>query len=103
MNRFTKNKRFIPLLIVLMLSLLPTLAFAADSGEDSLGLSVLLDWLINLIQGPLGKILAILALGVSLVAGVLRGNFGTALVAFGFAIMCYYGPNMVLGVFGATI
>jgi len=100
MNR---KKKLYPSFLLLALLLLPSLAFAADSGEDSLGLGVLLEWLINLIQGPLGKILAILSLGVSLVAGVLRGNFGTALVAFGFAIMCYYGPNMVLGVFGATI
>jgi len=99
----TTLRKFLPTALLFALILLPGLAFAADSGEDSLGLGVLLEWLINLIQGPLGKILAILSLCVALVAGVLRGNFGTALSAFGFAIMCYYGPNMVLGVFGATI
>src|SRR5690606_22080089 len=48
--------------------------WASSSSTDELGLGELLDWLVGLIQGPLGKILAISAFVIGAIAGVVRGS-----------------------------
>src|SRR5690606_6888674 len=90
-------------LALLAFLMLPGMAFAADSGSDDLGLGALLDWSVNLLQGPLGKICALLAFAVGMVAGVTRGSFLAVLTGSGFAVVFYYGPNIILNVFGATL
>ena len=90
-------------LAVLALMLMPSLAMAADTGDDSLGLGQLLDWLVNLLRGPLGKICALTAFCVGMIAGIARGSFLAVLTGIGFAVTFYYGPNIILNVFGATL
>lgn len=83
--------------------LVPSLAFASGSGGDDLGLGDLLDWLVGLIQGTLGKILALIAFLVGMIAGVARGSFLAVATGIGFAVVFYYGPDIILSVFGATL
>lgn len=90
-------------LIVFTLVVMPGVAFAADTGDDSLGLGVFLDWLTNLLQGPLGKICALIAFTSGMIAGVARGSFMAVLTGVGFAVTFYYGPGIILNVFGAVI
>jgi type IV secretory pathway VirB2 component (pilin) len=100
------NKLYVKLalLAVLMVGFLaPGLAFAADSGDDNLGLGELLDWLVALLQGPLGKICALVAFTVGMIAGIARGSFLAVLTGVGFAVVFYYGPNIILNVFGAVL
>lgn len=89
-------------LALLTLLLLPGLAFAADSGEDSLGLGELLDWTVNLLRGPLGKICALVAFAVGMIGGIATGRFLAVLTGVGFAVAFYYGPGFIMNVFGAA-
>lgn len=100
---YTHPKALAMLALALLVALSPTAAFAADGGEDSLGLGELLDWLVGLLQGTLGKILAIVAFLAGMITGVLRGSFMAIGVGVGFAIVLYYGPNIILNVFGAAL
>lgn len=90
-------------LVLGLLMLLPSLAFASDTGGDDLGLTPLLDWLRNLLIGPLGKIGALCAFAVAIVKGIFQGSILGFLTGIGFAVVFYYGPDIILGVFGATI
>ena len=38
-----------------------------------------------------------------MITGVLRGSFMAIGVGVGFAIVLYYGPNIILNVFGAAL
>ena len=91
------------LALALLVVLAPGDALAADGGEDSLGLGELLDWLVGLLKGTVGKILAIVAFLAGMITGVLRGSFMAIGVGVGFAIVLYYGPNIILNVFGAAL
>lgn len=76
-------------------------AGGGGGGSDQLGLGELLDWLVGLIQGPLGKILAISAFVIGAIAGIVRGSLMFLAMGMGFAIVLFYGPNIILNVFGA--
>ena len=82
---------------------IPTLALASDTGGDDLGLEGLLEWLRNLLMGPLGKIGALTGFAVAMIGGVMRGSIMGFVVGIGMAIAFYYGPDVILRVFGATI
>lgn len=91
------------LALALIVSLSPGDALAAGNGDDSLGLGELLDWLVGLMQGTLGKILAISAFLAGMIGGILKGSFAAIGVGIGFAVVFYYGPNVILNVFGAAL
>jgi len=100
----TMTKKLTLLLAVLTVSLMaPTVAHASGGGADDLGLGDLLDWLVGLIQGTLGKILALVAFLVGIIAGVAQGSFLAVATGIGFAVVLYYGPDIILSVFGATL
>lgn len=101
MNRF--HPKILTSIALLALLATPGLAFAANSGSDDLGLGELLDWLVNLLTGPLGKIGALCAFAVGMIAGIARGSFLAMLTGIGFAVVFYYGPSIILNVFGATL
>lgn len=91
------------LALALIIAISPGDALAAGEGDDSLGLGELLDWLVGLMQGALGKILAISAFLAGMITGVLKGSFMAIGVGIGFAVVMYYGPNLILNVFGAAL
>lgn len=96
------NLVFLTALAIVSL-LLPSIAFASGTGQDDLGLGDLLNWLIGLIQGTLGKILSLIAFLVGMIAGIARGSFLAVATGIGFAVVFYYGPDVILSVFGATL
>lgn len=102
-GRHRKMGRTLASLGLALFLLLPAVAFAADTGGDDLGLTPLLDWLRNLLMGPLGKIGALCAFAVAIVKGIFQGSILGFLTGIGFAVVFYYGPDIIIGVFGATI
>jgi len=102
---FSFLEKKLPLVAALMLvtMVMPSVALASGGGADDLGLGDLLDWLVGLIQGTLGKILALIAFLVGIIAGVARGSFLAVATGIGFAVVLYYGPDIILSVFGATL
>lgn len=101
--RTSRNHRLYLQLALLALMLAPALAFAADGGDDTLGLGDLLDWLVGLLRGPVGKLAAMVAFASAMFAGIGRGNIWGFVTGIVFAVVFYYGPNMVLNVFGAAL
>lgn len=101
--RRERTRRILSALAIVALMSLPALAFASDSGGDDLGLNELLTWLRNLLMGPLGKIGALCAFAVAIVRGIFQGSILGFLTGIGFACIFFYGPDIILGVFGAAI
>lgn len=101
--RRERTLRILSTLALTLVLMLPSLAFASDSGGDDLGLGDLLQWLRNLLMGPLGKIGALCAFAVAIVRGIFQGSILGFLTGIGFACIFYYGPDIILGVFGASI
>ena len=97
------GRRVLSCLALCGLMLLPAIAFASDTGGDDLGLNALLEWVRNLLMGPLGKIGALCAFAVAIVKGIFQGSILGFLTGIGFSVVFYYGPDIILGVFGATI
>lgn len=96
--------RLVVMLVFMFLMAFPHLALAAgDGGEDQLNLGELLDWVVGLLKGPLGKICALVSFAAGMIAGAARGNFTALLIGVAFAVAFYYGPDIILNVFGAVI
>lgn len=90
------------LVLMAMLLALPALAMAAGSGSTdpfSSATQVVIGWL----KGGLGLLLSILALGIGLIAGLRVGSIWGIAIGFGFAVVCYYGPDILQSIFGATL
>ena len=98
-----KNKLTFILTLLVVSFLIPSTALASGANQDDLGLGDLLNWLIGLIQGTLGKILALIAFLVGMIAGIAQGSFLAVATGIGFAIVFHYGPDVILSVFGATL
>lgn len=96
-------KKNIGRFILVLACTLPAIAMASDTGGDDLGLNDLLDWLRNLLMGPLGKIGALTGFAVAMIGGVMRGSIMGFVIGIGMAVTFYYGPDVILRVFGATI
>jgi len=54
-------------------------------------------------QGTLGKIIALSAMFVGIVAGVMRGSIAAVVTGLAVAIALNYGPSAVSAVFTATL
>lgn len=98
--------RVVPWLVMAVLVglLLIEPAIAGSSGGSGTNpfasmVSLLTGWL----KGGMGLMLALLGLGVGLVAGVGRGSIVGALSGVGIAIASYWGPDVLTGIFGATV
>lgn len=98
-----KAKRAAATMALIAVSMLPMVAFASDTGGDDLGLGELLEWLRGLLMGPLGKIGALCSFAVGMIAGIATGRFLAMLTGIGFAVAFYYGPDIILRVFGASL
>jgi conjugal transfer pilus assembly protein TraA len=90
-------------LIVLMLAL-PALAMASGTGGSGSNpfdgaTTTIIEWL----KGGLGLLLSILALGIGLIAGLRVGSIWGIAIGFGFAVVCYYGPDILQSIFGASL
>lgn len=104
-SRAQKAKRFAPFLLMAVLVALMLLepAFAGStSGGSNNPFASMITLLTGWLKGGLGLMLALLGLGVGLVAGVGRGSIVGALGGVGIAIAAYWGPDILTGIFGAT-
>ncbi|OJY94433.1 MAG: hypothetical protein BGP25_05430 [Lysobacterales bacterium 63-13] len=92
------------MLVLLMFVLaLPALAMAAGSGGGSDPFNGATTTIIDWLKGGLGLLLSILALGIGLIAGLRVGSIWGIAIGFGFAVVCYYGPDILQSIFGATL
>ncbi len=98
-----KKKLVFPLALMISCAVIPSVALASGAGQDDLGLGDLLNWIIGLIQGTLGKILSLIAFLVGMIAGIAQGSFLAVATGIGFAVVFYYGPDIIISVFGATV
>ncbi|MGH8159236.1 MAG: TraA family conjugative transfer protein [Rhodanobacter sp.] len=83
--------------------LLAAPAFAGTGNSASNPFSGLVTMITGWLKGGLGLMLALLSLAVGIIAGLVRGSIGGALTAVGVAIACYWGPDILTSMFGATL
>lgn len=107
MNTTQKRKlamqiAFVAVLLVLLLAE-PVFASTSTSTGGSNIFGALIEMLVGWLKGGLGMLLAIIALIAGIVAGVAKGSLGGALGCVGIAIACYWGPDILQGIFGATV
>lgn len=104
-NRARTVRRLAPYLVMAVLVALillePAIA-GTTSGGTSNPFASMIALLTGWLKGGLGLMLALLGLGVGLVAGVGRGSIVGALSGVGIAIASYWGPDILTGIFGAT-
>lgn len=99
----SKWRRRLTAALIVAVAFTPAMAMAAGSTADDMGLNEILEWLVDLVRGPLGKVIAITAFIVGIIAGIAVGRFTAILTGAGFAIVCYYGPSFLLRIFGAGL
>ena len=68
------------------------------AGEFDTFLAEILVWL----NGPLGTLLAIVALGVGLTMGIMQQSLVAGIVGIFFAALVNYGPSILQGVSGSA-
>lgn len=61
-------------------------------------LAVVIEWL----EGPLGTLLAVIALGIGLGLGVMQQSVMAVVIGLFFAAIVNYGPSILQGVSGAA-
>jgi type IV secretory pathway VirB2 component (pilin) len=98
--------------LALMVAFTPVALIAAEAvaytigtntGTDALGsFETLLGTIMSWIEGPLGTLLAVVALGVGLAMGVMQQSIIAAVIGIFFAAVVSYGPNILLGVAGSA-
>lgn len=97
------GKSFALLVLLTFLMFLPALAMAAGAGSGSNPFVGATTTIIEWLKGGLGLLLSILALGIGLIAGLRVGSIWGIAIGFGFAVVCYYGPDILQSIFGATL
>lgn len=91
------------LVLIVLLTAFPVLAMASTGGGGADPFSTSVDTLVGWLKGGLGLLLSLTALGVGLIAGLRAGSIWGFAVGVGFALVCYYGPDVLTSVFGATL
>lgn len=101
--RFSKPTMMV--LLVLLLTALPVIAMAGGGGGDGTGdpFAVAVTTLTGWLKGGLGLLLSLVALGTGLIAGLRAGSVWGFAIGVGFALVCFYGPDVLVSVFGATL
>lgn len=103
----TKNKALTLFAIFAPVALIAGEAIAyttgTNTGNDAMGqfdnfLGVVVGW----IDGPLGTLLAVIALGVGLTMGIMQQSLVAGIVGIFFAALVSYGPAILQGVAGAA-
>jgi len=105
MKKLTKASALIASFAPLALVTAEVVAYAqgTNTGTDALGsFDTLLGEIMSWLQGPLGTLLAIVALGVGLALGVIQQSIMAAVVGIFFAAVVNYGPAILQGVSGAA-
>ena len=90
---------------------LPELAFAGTSDVDGYTpdtasdeiFTPILEFLLGLAMGAGGKTIAILAFVIGAIASLARGSLMFLAMGGGFAIVLFFGPRLILGLFTGTI
>ncbi len=100
-HRFTRQSLMLVLLV--LLTAFPFVAMASTGGGGGDPFSTVVDTAITWLKGGLGLLLSIVALGVGLIAGLRAGSIWGFAVGVGFALVCYYGPDVLTSIFGATL
>lgn len=78
-------------------------SIGTNTGSDALGqFETLLGTIVGWIDGPLGTLLAVVALGVGLSMGVMQQSIAAAVIGIFFAAVVSYGPDILLGVAGSA-
>lgn len=98
-----QGKSIALLVLLTFLMVLPALAMAAGGGSGSNPFDGATTTIIEWLKGGLGLLLSILALGIGLIAGLRVGSIWGIAIGFGFAVVCYYGPDILQSVFGAAL
>ena len=97
MNRFATKKQAIFTAVLLVMAV-P--AMAATTGTE---FQAMAEMVIGWIEGWLGVLLAVSALGLGVAVGLAKQTLMPAIVGFGFALTCVMGPGIVQGIFTAVI
>jgi hypothetical protein len=106
-------KTYLPWAAMLAFSMLATNpAFATGAtGVDGVTVPTNIDgpfmnflgMLIGWCTGAAGKSVAILAFIVGIVAGIGKGSIMGFLIGVGMSVVLAFGPNVIIGIFGATL
>lgn len=104
MKKLTKASALIASLAPLALITAEVVAYSAGAATTgALGsFDTLLTEIMSWIQGPLGTLLAVVALGVGLAMGIMQQSIMAAVVGIFFAAVVNYGPTILEGVSGAA-
>jgi len=87
---------------LLMIAVL-TPGVLADNSEGGTEFNPILDWLVAAAKGGLGKLIAMASFVGGMLAGIMKGSLWGAGIGIGFAICMYFGPDIILGLFGMTL
>jgi conjugal transfer pilus assembly protein TraA len=105
MNTSLVTKLFLVTLLIAFLIMPDTALANADSasssGDDSF--VEIYDWLKGIVQGTLGKLIALASFLVGMAIGITRQSAMAVVVGIGIAIALVYGPNVIDGIFTATL
>lgn len=87
--------------LLVLIAMEPVLAGSSSSTSNPFEsfIQMLTGWL----KGGLGLMLSLLGLAIGLIAGLGRGSLVGALSGVGIAIAAYWGPDILAGIFGATL
>jgi conjugal transfer pilus assembly protein TraA len=93
----SRKKLILQILVILVVCLVAVHAFA---GSDST-FDVVVQWLIGVLNGSGGKMLALLGIAIALISAVARGSLGGVLLGLGITLTAIYGPTILTGMFTA--
>jgi len=106
MKKTNVNKAIALMAILAPVALTTAEVVAYSTGTATTGANADFDTLlveiVGWIEGPLGTILAVVALGVGLAIGVTQQSIMAAVVGIFFAAVVNYGPKILQGVSGAS-
>lgn len=91
---------FSMLAVVLGLFAIPDIAFAGSGGGE---LDPIWEMLVDFVDGSLGRIITLLIIIVGIGAGILTQSLGAFAIGLGAGIGLAFSPEIVEGLFGATL
>ena len=99
MKKYFANKQQ-AILAILCMCMIAGPATAATTGSE---FQAMAEMVIGWIEGWLGVLLSIAALGLGVAIGLAKQTLIPAIVGIGFALTCVMGPGIIQGVFTAVI
>lgn len=96
-------KKFLLPLFALIATMFGTMAFAANTGTTYGNFQGVMDMLDEWSKGTLGKSVALAALVIGIVGGVMKQSIAAVASGLAIAIVLNYGPDAVVGVFTAML